>query len=163
MTMKNFLHYYHLLNGAQRYLLFFIYKKVVYVYNCKTLAPRWLYETRESSSNGGWQKWMLSLKDPEKAKLVKKAVPVMTIEEWNSLPYAHNKGHRCEYWLHKTMNLPGEYKPDHERFDKCGDVCFNGVQYQVKFQNASLTNVHTLANAQKDRRERRKAERKMRK
>ena len=27
MTMKNFLHYYHLLNGAQRYLLFFIYKK----------------------------------------------------------------------------------------------------------------------------------------
>lgn len=163
MTLKNFLHYYHLLNGAQRYLLFFIYKKVVYVYNCKSLAPRWMVEARESTRNGGYMKWMLHVKEGEKAKLVSKSVPVMTMEEWNSLPYANNKGHRCEYWLHKVLNLPGEYKPDHERFDKCGDVVIDGIQYQVKYQHASMTNVHTLAHAQADRRERRKQDRKNRK
>ena len=85
----------------------------------------------------------------EKNKLIKKgAVAVMTAEEFKKLPY-NNKGHNCEYWLHQTYNL-GNYKPDHERFDKCGDVEINGIQYQVKFENASLTNVNTLHNAQKD-------------
>lgn len=160
MTLKNFMHYYNDLSGADRYLIFFDYKGMIYILNCKHIAPRWLIESKESTRNGGWQKWMLSLKVDEKKKLIAKAVPVMTVEEFNSLPYANNKGRRCEYWLHNLLNLPGEYKPDTERFDKRGDICFNGVQYQVKFQNASMTNINTLHNAQKDARERRKAERK---
>jgi hypothetical protein len=51
----------------------------------------------------------------------------------------------------------GEYTPDHIRFDECGDVEINGVQYQVKFQNASLTNVVVLHKAQAKAREKRKA------
>jgi hypothetical protein len=51
--------------------------------------------------------------------------------------------------LHKVCNL-GNYKPDRVRFDYCGDVEINGIQYQVKFENATLTNINTLHNAQKD-------------
>lgn len=60
-----------------------------------------------------------------------------------------NKGHKCEYWLHEKYNL-GKYQSDNIRFDKCGDVRINGVGYQVKFENASLTNVNVLHKAQKD-------------
>ena len=78
----------------------------------------------------------------------------MTKAEFDELPYNNNKGHRCEYWLHEVYNL-GNYKPDNKRFDKCGDVEINGIQYQVKFENASLTNVNTLHNAQKSARAKR--------
>ena len=79
----------------------------------------------------------------------------MTIEEFETIPYK-NKGHKCEYWLHKAYNL-GEYKTDSIRFDKCGDVRINGIEYQVKFENASLTNVNILHKAQKDARKAKKA------
>lgn len=159
MTMKNFLHYYHDLNGAQSNYFFFNYKKEIYYYEQARVSPRWVKEGKESSKKGGHQKFRIYISVPERAKLVKKgAIKIMTAEEFKAIPYKNN-GHKCEYWLHQTFNL-GEYKPDHERFDKCGDVCINGIEYQVKFQNASLTNVYVLHKAQADARERRKAERK---
>jgi hypothetical protein len=91
----------------------------------------------------------------EKAKLVSKSHLVMTKAEFEAIPYK-NKGHKCEAYLHKACGL-GEYTPDHIRFDECGDVEINGIQYQVKFQNASLTNVVVLRKAQAKAREKRKA------
>lgn len=155
MTKGNFFRYYNKLIGADYYLVFFIYNGLVYIHTCKHLAPRWCKEGRESKSKGGYQKWRMYISASEKAKLMKNSIPVMTVEEFNKLPYSNNKGHRCEYWLHKVCNL-GEYTPDRERFDKCGDVTINGIRYQVKFQNASLTNVNTLHNAQADARKARK-------
>ena len=154
MTKQNFLNYYNKLIGADKYLVFFERKGVIYIHECKHLAPRWIHEEHECQKNGGWQKFKMYITVEEKNKLIKKgAVAVMTAEEFKKLPY-NNKGHNCEYWLHQTYNL-GNYKPDHERFDKCGDVEINGIQYQVKFENASLTNVNTLHNAQKDARAKR--------
>lgn len=149
MTKQNFFRYYNKLTGADRTLVFFERKGVIYEYDCKHIAPRWTHEEHESTQNGGWQKFKMYITVEEKDKLIKKgAVAVMTKAEFDKLPY-NNKGHRCEYWLHEVYNL-GNYKPDHERFDKCGDVEINGIQYQVKFENATLTNVNTLHNAQKD-------------
>ena len=91
----------------------------------------------------------------EKDKLIKKgATPVMTKAEFESIPYK-NKGHKCEYYLHKVCGL-GEYAPDRIRFDYCGDVDINGIQYQVKYENASLTNIDVLHKAQKRAREMKK-------
>ena len=149
MTKGNFFRYYNRLTGADRTLVFFERKKVIYVHECKHIAPRWAYEEFESSKNGGHQKFKMYISASEKDKLIKQgAVAVMTAEEFRTIPVA-NKGHKCEYYLHQACNL-GEYKPDHVRFDKCGDVEINGVQYQVKFENATLTNVVVLHKAQKD-------------
>lgn len=156
MTKGNFFRYYNRLTGADRTLVFFEYKGFIYIHNCKHIAPRWTHEERESTKNGGHQKFKMYLSIAEKAKLVKKgAVPVMTAEEFEAIPYK-NKGHKCEYYLHMACNL-GTYKPDRVRFDKCGDVRINGIEYQVKFENASLTNVEVLHKAQRDAREGKRA------
>lgn len=156
MTKGNFFKYYNKLTGADKTLVFFERKGIIYIWECKHIAPRWAREEHESSKNGGWQKFKMSINVAEKDKLIKKgAIAVMTTEEFNKIPY-ENKGHKCEYWLHKVCNL-GTYTTDRVRFDKCGDVNINGIEYQVKFENASLTNVNTLHNAQKDARMKRVA------
>lgn len=155
MTKKNFFHYYNKLSGADETLVFFERKGFIYIYKCHHIAPRWTYKTRESKGKGGAEKFSMYIKVDERDKLIAKgAIPIMTTTEFEALPYKNN-GHKCEFWLHKVCNL-GKYTPDHERFDKCGDVTINGIQYQVKFQNASLTNVDILHKAQKSARERKR-------
>lgn len=155
MTKGNFFRYYNRLTGADRTLVFFEYKGNIYIHECHHIAPRWAHEEFESSKNGGHQKFKMYISTAEKAKLVGKSHLVMTKAEFEAIPYK-NKGHKCEAYLHKACGL-GEYTPDHVRFDECGDVEINGIQYQVKFQNASLTNVVVLHKAQAKARERRKA------
>ena len=147
MTKSNFFRYYNRLTGADSTLVFFERNNLIYVWCCKHIAPRWAHMEYESSKNGGAQKFKMYISVAEKDKLIKKgAIPVMTVAEFEAIPYK-NKGHKCECWLHKVCDL-GNYKPDRVRFDYCGDVEINGIQYQVKFENASLTNVDVLHKAQ---------------
>lgn len=155
MTKKNFFHYYNNLSASDGTLIFFERKDSLYIYPCKHVAPRWCKEGRESKSKGGAQKWRMYIPVAERDKLIAKgAIKVMTAAEFKAIPH-RNKGHKCEYFLHVACGL-GDYTPDHNRFDKCGDVVINGVAYQVKFQNASLTNVDVLHKAQADARKARK-------
>lgn len=149
MTKGNFFRYYNKLAGCHAYLIFFAYGKEIYMATTDRIAPRWCIEARESSKNGGAQKWKMSLKKAQKEELINKGAQVVcSKEEFENIPY-NNKGHKCECWLHEHYNL-GEYKPDSLRFDKGGDVCIDGIEYQVKFENASLTNVKVLRRAQDD-------------
>ena len=155
MTKGNFFRYYNKLAGCHKYLIFFGYGDSIYLAETEKIMPRWCVEGHESTSKGGHQKFRMSMKNKHKEELLRKgATKVFTKAEFSEMPYG-NKGHNCEWWLHQVCDL-GTYKPDRERFDKCGDVCINGIEYQVKFENASLTNVNTLHNAQKDARERNK-------
>ena len=150
MTKGNFLKYYNKLSGADKTLLFFERNEKIYLWECKHLAPRWIKEGVESSSKGGHQKFKMYLSKKEKDMLIKKgAIEVMTTEEFESIPYS-NKGMKCEKWLHDKTNQ--SYTPNNKRFDKGGDICINGIEYQIKFENASLTNVVVLHKAQKDKR-----------
>ena len=152
MTKGNFFRYYNKLSGCDRYLIFFDYKKDIYMAECEKILPRWCVEGYTSSSRGHDQQFRMSMKNEHKEQLIRKgAIKVFTRKEFEQMPYT-NRGHKCEWWLHETYSL-GEYNPDTVRFDKCGDVCINGVQYQVKYQNAGLTTVKTLRNAQKTARE----------
>lgn len=148
MTKGNFFRYYNRLTGADKTLIFFEFQNEIYIHECKHIAPRWAHEEWESSKNGGHQKFKMYITTKEKARLVKASTKIMTAEEFSAIPYKNN-GHKCEAWLHKVCDL-GEYTPDNLRFDKGGDVVINGVSYQVKYQNASLTNVVVLHKAQKD-------------
>lgn len=156
MTKGNFFRYYNKLAGCHKYLIFFEYNKNIYCIVVDRIAPRWCTESRESyryrkdgSRAGGEQKWSMSMSKKHKEELIKKGAEiVMTYAEFEELgKIKSNKGRRCELWLHEKFNL-GEHKDDTVRFDKGGDVCINGIEYQVKFQNASLTNVRAIRNAQ---------------
>ena len=54
-----------------------------------------------------------------------------------------NKGQTCEYLAAKARKQ--EYKLDNVRFDKAGDVNLKRKRIQVKFENASLTQLRTIA------------------
>ena len=153
MTKENFFRYYNKLSGCDAYLIFFKYKKNIYVYKCSHIAPRWTVKRYESSSKGGWMKYRMELNNAHKEQLLAKSALVMTEKEFNSMPYS-NDGHKCEYWLHIITNQPGEYKRDVERFDRRGDITIDGIKYQVKFENATLTNVNAIHNAQWEKRAR---------
>lgn len=152
MTKQNFMKYYNKLTGADSTIIFFERKGSVYKTERKHIPPRWVKEGRESSSKGGQQKFRMYISAKEKDLMIdrKKDIEfVMTTKEFNELKNLYkNKGHRCEYILHRDNNM--EYTPDTLRFDKGGDIEIKGVKYQVKFQNASLTNVDVLHKAQKD-------------
>lgn len=161
MTTKNFFRYYNRLNGADRYLLVFKYKRMVWVADVEHLFPSWCFETTESSHNGGYQKWMLKPSALPKEKLAKTAVCLMTSKEFEARCKAsgENRGYFCEMLVCEMLNCQPASDKRNARFDECGDVVMNGVQYQVKFQNATLTNVKVLHNAQATARAKRKAER----
>lgn len=149
MTKQNFFRYYNKLSGADKYIVMFEYNGKLWKAIVDHIRPIWTYENRESTKNGGWQKWKMRLTLAHKENLIKRgAVVIADMETFNSLPYS-NKGHRCEYLLHELHNL-GTYKPDNKRFDKGGDIEIDGIQYQVKFENATLTNVNVLHKAQRD-------------
>ena len=157
MTKGNFFRYYNKLAGCHKYLVFFLYGGNVYMSECDRIAPRWCGEARESHrknkageiTGGGEQKWRMNLTRKHKEELLHKGAEIVcSKEEFENIPYS-NKGQKCEYWLHEQYDL-GTYKPDSLRFDKGGDVVINGIEYQVKFENASLTNVRTLRKAQDD-------------
>ena len=147
MTKENFFRYYNKLIGCDAYLIFFEYKKNIYAYKCNHIDKNWTHKAHEATKKGGWMKFKMDMKVEHKQKILPKSTMVMTLKEFEQLPYS-NKGRKCEYWLHQITNQPGTYKPDNDRFDKRGDIEIDGVRYQVKFENASLTNVNSLHNAQ---------------
>lgn len=150
MTKQNFLKYYNKLSGADKTLIFFQKDGKIYLWECNHIAPRWVNSAYESSSKGGQQKFRMYINTKEKEKLIKKgAIEVMTLTDFEKISYA-NKGMKCEKWLHDKTNQ--SYIPNNKRFDKGGDICVNGVEYQIKFENASLTNVDVLHKAQKEKR-----------
>lgn len=148
MTKGNFMKYYHTLSASEKNLIFFVYKKMVYMAEVARIQPRWVYESRESTKHGGYQKFKMRLVQKEKERLIEQgAKEVMAYADFKNLP-VKNIGRKCEYWLHQEYNL-GDYTPNSLRFDKGPDVVINGVSYQVKFQTASLTNINVLHKAQR--------------
>lgn len=159
MTTGNFFRYYNKLNGADRYFLVFTHQDNVWVSDLPHLSSSWCYKTRESTKNGGWEKWKLKPSLLPKERLVKRAIYLMTIEEFETQCKASglNRGYFCEELLCDRLNCQLASNRQNARFDECGDVVMDGVQYQVKFENATLTNVNVLHNAQANARAKRRA------
>lgn len=102
---------------------------------------------RESSSKGGWEKLRLQISSAKKQQWIieGKAKLVMTSEKFLAIAQEKglNKGQACEYLSTKARKQ--EYKLDNVRFDKAGDVNLKRKKIQVKFENASLTQLRTIA------------------
>lgn len=74
-----------------------------------------------------------------------KAKQVMSEEKFLQLTEKQelNKGQTCEYLSAKARKQ--DYTLDSTRFDKAGDVNLKRKKIQVKFENASLTQLRTIA------------------
>lgn len=138
---------YEELSGCTCYEIYFIYKGKVYKIELKTLDSDMVVITRESSSKGGHEKLKLAIKSSKKQEwiLSGRAKEVMSEGNFTKIAVENklNKGQTCEYLAAKARKQ--EYKLDNVRFDKAGDVNLKRKRIQVKFENASLTQLRTIA------------------
>lgn len=100
---------------------------------------------RESSQNGGATKLRFKLSNRQKVALIEAgAEEVGNIADILSLQ--KNKGNAVECWA--TRRYMGiEWSKDSIPYYMQGDIRVNGEEVQVKFENASLTNVSVMEKA----------------
>lgn len=144
---EKFLELYEQLNGCTCYELYFLYKHNLYKIELKKLDKTIVKLGRESSSKGGHLKLRLNITKTIKEQwlLSGKAKKLMTEQDFLDLQekLKINKGQVCEYLSCKARHQ--DYQLDSTRFDKAGDVNLKRKKIQVKFENASLTQLRTIA------------------
>lgn len=113
---------------------------------------------RMANSRGGWA----TLRMARKMELLKvlescayETIDMeMSVEEFEALAKDSeytgskqvNRGNAAERWI--TEELAGQtWVKDSVSFDKQGDVVVNGIDYQVKFENATFTTERAMVRA----------------
>ncbi len=139
------------LGGCNCYELYFIFKHNLYKIELKELENDIVKVGRESSSKGGHLKLRLYVNSAKKQQWIisNKAKKIMSEEKMitSAKELNLNKGQFCEYLSAKARKQ--EYTLDNVRFDKAGDVNLKRKKIQVKFENASLTQLRTIAKVAK--------------
>lgn len=150
MTKENAIRYYRKYSGAERYLVGFLHAHQLYLADVEELLPRWLIVKEPSAKHK--EKLQVDLKVKHKKQLIKKgATPICTEQEFEEMNKdLRNKGKTLERLVFE-MNGRNDWVADTVRFDKCGDININGIEYQVKFQNAQVVTIDTLHKIQKER------------
>lgn len=148
MDKKNFwLEEYEKHAGCTHYEIYFLFKDKLFKTEMKKLDSDIVKLGRESSSKGGHEKLRLQVSSKKKQSWIMegKAREVMNSEKFLAIAQDKglNKGQTCEYLSAKARKQ--EYKLDNTRFDKSGDVNLKRKKIQVKFENASLTQLRTIA------------------
>ena len=143
MEIEKWLQLYEQYNGCNCYEIYFLFNKKLYKIELKQLDAGFVKMGRESSSKGGWEKLRLAVNKAKKVEWLSsgKAREVMTQDKFVKLAeeLGLNKGQACAKARKQSYTL------DSTRFDKAGDVNLKRKKIQVKFENASLTQLRTIA------------------
>ena len=138
---------YEKLNGCNCYEIYFLYKKELYKIELKQLDKKMVKLERESSKKGGYEKLRLNVTKALKEEWIISGQAKKLTSEEKFIELAQklelNKGQTCEYLSSKARRQ--DYKLDSTRFDKAGDVNLKRKKIQVKFENASLAQLRTIA------------------
>lgn len=149
MKVKEYLQKYERIMNNIKYEMYFISEHKLYKIQLDKLSFEMVKLGKESSSKGGYEKLRLSITKAIKQEFINsgKARYIMTEEHFiEKAKVANlNKGQYCEYI--SATSRKQEYKLDSVRFDKGGDVNLKRKQIQVKFENASLTQLRTIDKA----------------
>lgn len=146
-AIKNYRKY----SGADEYIIGFIHGHILYSIQVEKLMPRWM--TMKEESKGHAEKLQMNLKSKHKQELIKKgACPICTEKEFLQMNDLNNKGFTFERLIFEMNGKGSEWSRDNVRFDKCGDININGVEVQIKFENAQIVTVPTIKKIQKEHR-----------
>lgn len=140
---------YEMTKANEYYILYFIYNKKLYKVITSTIDKKAIKLDRTSKAKGSKKQLKLYISKEYKKQLVKNATEVMTEQDFNTLCEQHkndlvSKGRVIEYIEYSLQNRQDEYKIDNVRYDKQGDININGIEYQIKFENASITTYDTI-------------------
>lgn len=163
VTIAHFVREYNKYSGAQATISGFEYKGVIYMVEFHHIPASLQKASRESSKNGGYFKTQIDWSVANKKKYISngKAIAIMTLDDLMAIPTkkSANMGHKFEKFFatQYASENPNWKEGGNDRFDKCGDVVINGLETQIKFGNASLTNINTIHKIQNEHRKMRKS------
>ena len=144
MTKGNAIRYYRKFSGADAYVIGFVYKKKCYMAIVKEIMPRYIRVERTSSKKKAKEKLQLRLNNKFKEQLIRKGATEIDYTKVKG----GNNGRAFEMWVQNFFGQ--EVKEwDNVGFWVGGDVCVDGVEYQVKFEGAQIVAFDTLHNLQK--------------
>lgn len=136
MRANKQLNIYRQYEKADRYLLGFEYKGVVYLANIPRLKNSYLYVMRCSGANGGGKKIQIRLTNKHKRSLISKgAIPI-------TLYSGYNNGDMLEHTIRAMYNI--EHKHDNIPFYKGVDITINDIGYSIKWETAQLCTYKTV-------------------
>lgn len=149
MTRGNAIRYYRKYSAAEQYIVGFLYKKNLYAIQVNELMPRWLEMKPESKGHA--EKLQMNLKQKHKEELIKKgATQICTEQEFLEMNTIHNKGFTFEKLVFELNGQGESWSRDNIGFEVQGDINIDGMEIQIKFQNAQIVAVPTLHRLQNE-------------
>lgn len=131
--------------AASRTIFGFEYEKRVYMTIIDAIPANWVKLAKESSKRGGETKLRLEVGKTEKAKLLRKAIMVGTLEIINTIK--NNKGDSWEKWV--TEHYKQVWNKKSTPYYEDGDITVYGEKLQIKWENATLAKESTIRNAKR--------------
>ena len=131
--------------AASRTIFGFEYEKRVYMAIIDAIPANWVKLAKESSKRGGETKLRLEVGKTEKAKLLRKAIMVGTLEIISTIK--NNKGDSWEKWV--TEHYKQIWNKKSTPYYEDGDITVYGEKLQIKWENATLAKESTIRNAQR--------------
>lgn len=155
MTKSTFIKNYRKQSGAEQYLIGFPYKGSVYMAIIKEIPPRYLQVGHASGNRG--EKLGFYIHTEDKKALISKGAQILCKESDLEDRIGHlNKKGNLAFWNKGEMfeklvtEFYGyEWQKDTVGYWKQGDIRINGIETQVKYQYATLTNSRILENLKK--------------
>lgn len=147
MQVQNALRYYRKFSAAHSYIVGFNHGHMIYYIETDKIMPRWLY--MKPASKGHDEKLQMNLKAKHKQELIKKGAKVLCSETefLKENEKIRNKGFTFEKLIHDMHNT--NWERDNIPFHMQGDININGIETQIKFENAQIVTVKTLHKLQK--------------
>ena len=131
--------------AAPRTIFGFEYEKRVYMAMLDAIPVSWVKLVQTSSKRGSENKLRLEVSRWEKAKLLRRAVMVGTLEIVNTI--RGNRGDSWEKWVTEHYNQT--WKKYSTPYYKDGDITVCGEKLQIKWENATLANESTIREAER--------------
>lgn len=144
MTLTEMINHYNALTAAHAYIVGFVLNHLLYYVRVDGNLPQeFLKLDRASSKRGGMAKVRVRLSSAIRTALVANGEAVLMGSETLLTDDRYNKGERFEKVITETLTAETWVK-DSVPFNVAGDIELNGVQIQIKLDNAELTNEKIL-------------------
>lgn len=129
---------YEKFNKAEKYIIGFAYKGLIYAETVDKLNPEMI--TLETASKNQGVSLRFRPKTAHKAEIIAKAICLGAVDMLINDKY--NKGEMFEKLI--TEKYGQEWHKDTVPFHKAGDININGIEIQIKFEKAALCTSKTL-------------------
>lgn len=131
---------YHLYSKADKYIIGFIYDNKVYYIIQDDIGIR---NVRVNKTSAGVKCLRLYITESVKMDYIQNAIYLCTFKHLCKVnQQINNFGYSFEKIIFSKYGK--KWKRDNIAFYKAGDMQYKGIQYQIKFHGATLTNMNTL-------------------